>query len=240
MRDEPTGSPSQEISVDERIRGHLLRDLSLADVLSRGLVNMGRTARWLERSNGWEVGVGEIVRALRSYMEEAPAAPPWRHGQHLLDETDVTFETGLALLTVSRNVDVRERLEDAWIRLAGLRRASIVDYSKRLQLILDDHAVEEVREILPAGCLRGEHRRACSIRLKLPDEPGAAVVPGCVVPGFLNMGIQVLNVVTAGRRSRILVPGDRSRSAFRVALMMTDPPEDWPRGVKCPPLEQER
>lgn len=233
------GSPDAAgIPLQERLQAHLLQDLSLADTLSRGLVNLSRTARWLGKKNGWDERANEIVQALRSHADAAQT-PPWRQGRRLLADTNVGLETGSALVTVKNTLTVRERLEDAWVHLSTLPRASIIEYRGCIRLIATERGLAELREILPQDSIRDEQAPASTITLTLPDEPGALSVVGSVVTGFLHHGIPILHVTAADRRTRLLIPGGNLNQAYSLALMMTDPPQDWGRGLEPPPPERD-
>lgn len=231
MNDDAAESDEAEGTVEERVRAHLFKDLALADTLSRGLANLGRTARWLERCNGWNDGARRIVPALRSYVDEEQA-PPWQHGRDGLGDSRVGFRTGLACLTAARSSAVRERLEDAWAQLATLKRASIVDYEGNLTLVLDEHAVDEIVELLPGGSVRDVQRPAGSINLFGSNEVGVTNALGPVVAALQRHGIPVLHVAAAGSRGWILVPREHLPEAHDIASGMTRPVEAWPKPLR--------
>ncbi len=212
--------PAEEIPLEERVQAHMLQDLPLADSVSRGLANLGRTAHRLQRVNGWDEAPAEIVRVLRGYVDE-DRLPPLEQGRRVLKDSHVDLHARLALLTVSNYPHIRERLEDAWVPLATAPRASIVDYEDNLRIILSDRAVEEIRGILPEGSVIEEQRPVCAIVLRTPDERGSMTAVWAVVAAFFHREIPVLHVAATTGQGRILVPDENEIEAHRLMLLMT-------------------
>lgn len=221
---------SRELTLEERVRGHLLRDLALADVLSRGLANIGRTARSLERPE-WDEGVTDILDALDGYRDEE-RPPPFRQARRSLEETTVGLETGLALLTVERSISVRERLEDAWPRFTKVRRTSIIDHGGMLQLVLNAEIIRDLKAILPEGSIIEEQGPASTVKLKVRDGGRMIDVVGLVQAAFRQHGIPVLQLAAGGDEGWLLVPRGRSSEAYDIALVMTRTSGAWPPALR--------
>lgn len=221
----------EELTLEERVYGHLARDLALADVLRRGLANRGRTAREMARSNGWDEDATEILDALDVYAD-ADRSRPWQQGRRGLAETRVGLETGLALLTVEQSLRVRERLEDAWVRLAKRPRASILDHERRLELILDRAAIEEIRQLLPEGSILREQHPVSMIRLVACDDARTAGVVALVAAGYNQRGIPVLHLAGGDTPGWLLIPSGRLAEAYDLALVMTRGSGGWPEALR--------
>lgn len=231
MGDDAAERDEDELTLEERVYGHLVRDLSLADVLSRGLANRGRTARELAQSNGWDEDVSEVLSALED-CADADRTLRWQQGRRLLERTHVNLETGLALLTVEKTLSVWERLEDAWVRFSNLPRASILDHDGRLELILNEGALEEVRQILPEGSVFREEHPVSIIRLVTPDDVGAQGVVAPVAAACDHHGIPVLHTAGGDASSWILLPTDHLEEAHEIAMVMTSRLGTWPDALR--------
>lgn len=213
-------------TTSEAVERYLATDVALVDLLTRRIVNLRATARWLIEEHGWDATEEAVVSALRRYTADHPEAPLARD-RDLLAETLVDVHTGLATITLPRTKALHEEMPELWSSIEALDTLTVTQARKRCHLLAEDDKVDTVREVLPAGTIEEVDSPISAIRLTLPEEPTAVALVGHAVAMLVHRGIEVHDVLTCLPEAWILVEGEVTMDAFeRVAALANQPDVD--------------
>lgn len=138
----------------EAVEKYVQTDIALHESLARGILNVRQTARWLLETQGWDTTEEAIVSAIRRYKPDPDVALD--DVFHLLSESDLTFDTGFATVSLPSAREYRACLPAITDALDARDTLAILPERKRLNLMVDEERVGTVLDLVPS-------RAACRV-----------------------------------------------------------------------------
>lgn len=208
-------------SMTERVHRHLDADPTLRDGLGRGLLDLRRTARWLIAQMSWETTEEAVVGALRHHANDSDAIT-METGRELLSGGVVGVRSGLALVTLPRDLETHERLWDVWGELDEQALLGALPGDARLGLLIEERSLNAAIRVGGPAFLREVSRPVSAIRLLFPDaEQSLAPVLSIVLHTLDQHGVETLDVFSCGSECGMLVSDSQEVLAHEVVWALT-------------------
>lgn len=208
-------------STTDRVHNYLESDPTLQDGLDRGVLNLRRTARWLLAETEWEATEEAVVSALRRHTS-GPDAQTVAMGRRLLTEAHVGVQSGLALVTLPRELESYEGLQRLWSELDIEEMVGALPGDTRVRFLLEEECLDQAIRTLGPTCLQDSARPVSGIRLCLPSEgQGRTPAMSVVLHALGQHGVKVLDVFSCDPEYSMLVPGSQEVLAHEVVWALT-------------------
>lgn len=208
------------VTAVEEVERYIQTDLALHDALSRGFLNVRRAARWLIDTHRWDATEEAVVSALRRY--EAPATVDMEAARHLLRATNLTAETGLAIVRMPRKADYIRSIAKVIETIGPADTLAIITERKHYTVLLEDQSTEAALVALQPEVPDLTVRGVTSIELVFPEDGSlASTALAMIINVFGHKSLDVLAVYGALPESSIVVPDEQASQAYYVALAMT-------------------
>lgn len=208
-------------STTERVHNYLEKDPTLQDGLARGVLSLRQTARWLLTETGWDATEEAVVSALRRHTAN-PDALTLAMGRQLLSKAHVNVRSGLALVTLPRELESYEGLRDLWSKLEIEDMVGALPGDTRIRFLLEERCLDTAIRTLGPACLGDSTRPVSGIRLFFPDaERGTTPAMSIVLHALGQHGVEVLDVFSCDPECSMLVPGSQEVLAHEVVWALT-------------------
>lgn len=205
------------------VHDHLESDPGLVDSLSRGLLNLRRTARWLIEEHGWDTTEEAIVSALRRYRDEENTSPVWASRDRLQD-LRLELRDGLALVTVPSLPHVRADVIDAWLTEHGAGPLGVMPGRMNSRLLVEEGTVSALSQVMPPGEVPDVQAPVAVLRLIVPTSVQATPLVTLILAALAHRGIEILEVVSCHPEWLIVVADDEILEAHRIVAALTNRP----------------
>lgn len=215
----------------EAVERYLETDLVLNEALARGFVSIRRAARWLIESQDWDATEEAVVSALRRY--DAPETLDVEEALHLLQSSELTSRSELALITFPRTQDVMGKLPEIARAVHPKETLVTLPERKRVTIVVDDRNTDAIVSILGSEVIEDVEQRLVRLNLSFPEASRAAAAAVGVVVNLLGYrGVDVLCLFGTLPSSSFLVRKKESEIAYGLLADWTS--QDGP-GVRVKP-----
>lgn len=208
-------------STTERVHRHLESDPTLRDGLTRGVLNLRRTARWLLDERGWDATEEAVVSALRRHSTEGDVETH-AIGRRLLSRAQVSVRSGLALVTMPREFEAYEGLQRLWGKTDVQDILGALPGDSEIRFLIEETCLDAAIRTLGPTSLNGLARPVSGIRLFFPaTEQGPNPALAIVLHALVEHGIDVLEVFTCDPECSMLVPTAQEARAQEIVWALT-------------------
>lgn len=202
-------------TVVDLVQWHLARDPAFAELLSRDLVRLRPSARWLIDLYGWDATEEAVTSALRRHRDDENRAPLWE-ARADLQETQLDIISGLALVTIPGVPEARDGALEARIGTPKARTLTVLQGRRVTRLLIEEHAVETVREALDEWGIEDIDAPAHAIRLVFPSSRFQEALMIQILSVLAHHEIDVLEAMSCSPDYLVVVNSTDSAEAFRV------------------------
>lgn len=208
-------------STTEQVHNYLESDPTLQDGLDRGVLSLRQTARWLLSETGWDATEEAVVSALRRHTID-PDAITVAMGRQLLSEAHVDVRSGLALVTLPRELESYEGLQELWGKLEIEDMVGALPGDTRVRFLLEEHCLDTAIRTLGPSWVQDSARPVSGIRLFFPEaEQATSPAMSIVLHALGQHGVDVLDVFSCDPECSMLVPGSQEVLAHEVVWALT-------------------
>lgn len=201
----------------------VLNDLVANEALRRGIVNQRALARWLIRTNKWDVTEDAVLSALRRSLPDAASR---RSGtaRDLLLKSHVNMRSEICILTMAKSPDSQSRLP-AVLRAIDYTKGDtlrIIQGDRALQVIIDEANLSLVEQIV--GKDRIEDRLMGLTEISVISPPESLGTPGilAIICNSLALrGINVLKIMSGVNEHFMFLPAQDAVAGFETLAAIT-------------------
>lgn len=204
----------------EAVEKYLQTDIALNESLARGVLNVRKTARWLVQAQGWDTTEEAVVSALRRYSPDPDVALD--NVFHLLSESNVTFDTGFATLSIPSAREYRVCLPSIAGEVSD-GTLVVLPERKRLNIMIDEEHVTRVLDLLPSTDVCRVTEGLGQVRVDLQEEGRLASTALAVLVNVLGYhGIEVHSVFGVLPTCSLVVTEPETPEAFNSVKAVID------------------